>query len=381
MRATLHLGRFFGVDVGLHWSVLVIAGLISFGLTGGIADVSLWAVVIPTVAVFLGCLLAHELSHSVVARRNGMQVRGITLWLLGGMAQLGGPMPSAGAEFRIAAAGPAMSFALAASFFGLVQVGGVLGAPDLVVQALEWLAFVNVVLGTFNLIPAAPLDGGRILASAIWAVTHDQTRADVFATRVGQGFGGLLIAAGVIGPFVGIPYVSVWTALMGLFVLRAATAEQQNARLAGAFGDARMRDVMSGEPETIRGWMTVQTIADEIATTPPRHRVLPVVAWDGTIAGVVTLELLARVAPAERNAVRVQDVAVPIGLVGTARPDESVLAVAHRMGTGPIPILLVFDGGALVGMVTPADLRRATHAANLLGKGVGSIPVAPTPTD
>lgn len=251
MRATLRLGRFFGVEVAAHWSVLVIAGLIGYGLTGGTADATLWAVVVPTVFVFLGSLLAHELSHSVVAKRNGMEVRGITLWMLGGVAQLGGPMPTAGAEFRIAAAGPAMSYALAASFFGLFKLAGPLGAPDLMGQALEWLAFVNVVLGTFNLIPAAPLDGGRILASAIWAVTHDRTRGEMIATRVGQGFGALLVGAGVVGPFVGVPYVSLWTAFMGLFVLRAATAEYQNARLAGVLHDVQHRGEAVTPPEEL----------------------------------------------------------------------------------------------------------------------------------
>ena len=233
MRSPFRLGRIFGINVAMHWSVLVIAGLLGFALTDGVADAELWAVVVPTVALFLACLLAHELAHSVIAERNGIHVRGITLWLLGGVAQLAGPMPSAGAEFRIAAAGPAMSYTLAGLFFAGSGIAGSLGASALLVSAFDWLAFVNLVLGTFNLIPAAPLDGGRILASAIWAVTQDRTRADVFATRVGQGFGATLVALGLVGPFVGVPYVSVWTALMGLFVMRVATAELRHARAIG----------------------------------------------------------------------------------------------------------------------------------------------------
>ena len=233
MRSTIRLGRIFGVNVALHWSVLVIAGLIGFTLTDGVADAELWAVVVPTVVVFLACLLAHELAHSVVAERNGLRVHGITLWLLGGVAQLAGPMPSAGSEFRIAVAGPAMSYALAGIFFAGAGVAHALGGSALLVSAFDWLAFVNVVLGTFNLVPAAPLDGGRILASAIWAVTKNRTRSDVFATRVGQGFGGALVVVGLVGPLVRVPYVSVWTALMGLFILRTATAELRYARTVG----------------------------------------------------------------------------------------------------------------------------------------------------
>ena len=112
MKPSVRLGRIFGVEVGVHWSVLVIAGLLAFGLTGGVSDLVLWIVAIVAVVFFLASLLAHELAHSVVARRNGMEVKGITLWLLGGVAQLGGPMPSAGAELRVAAAGPATSVAL-----------------------------------------------------------------------------------------------------------------------------------------------------------------------------------------------------------------------------------------------------------------------------
>ena len=236
MRSTIRLGRIFGINVAVHWSVLVIAGLIGFTLTDGVADAELWAVVIPTVLVFLASLLAHELAHSVVAERNGLRVRGITLWLLGGVAQLEAPMPSAGAEFRIAAAGPAMSYALAGMFFAGSAAAHALGGSALLVSAFDWLAFINVVLGTFNLIPAAPLDGGRILASAIWAVTKDRTRADVFATRVGQAFGAALIAVGLFGPLAGVPYVTLWTALMGVFVFRVATTELRYARAVGRFG-------------------------------------------------------------------------------------------------------------------------------------------------
>src|SRR3954447_13820612 len=203
MRTTFRLGRVRGIELGAHWSVLVIGGLLAYGLSGGVVDGVLWAVVVPTVLLFLGSLLAHELGHSVVGQRNGMQVRGITLWMLGGVAQLEGRMRTAGAEFRIAASGPAVSYLLAAGFFVAATASRALGGAPIIGQAFDWLAFVNILLGTFNLIPAAPLDGGRILASAVWAATKDRTRAEVVATRVGQGFGGLLVVVGVLGPFVG----------------------------------------------------------------------------------------------------------------------------------------------------------------------------------
>src|SRR6476661_4789416 len=231
MRATFRLGRVRGIELGAHWSVVVIGGLLAYGLSGGVVDGVLWAVIVPTVLLFLASLLAHELGHSIVAQRNGMQVRGITLWMLGGVAQLDGRMPSAGGEFRIAAAGPAVSYLLGGVFLGLWGLGGALGAPSLLVEAFGWLGFVNLVLGTFNLIPAAPLDGGRILAGAVWAITGNRTRAEIVATRVGQAFGVALIVGGIVGTVVRVPFLSLWTALMGMFVYRTASMELAHARL------------------------------------------------------------------------------------------------------------------------------------------------------
>jgi Zn-dependent protease len=369
MRATFRLGRVRGIELGAHWSVLVIGGLLAYGLSGGVVDGLLWAVIVPTVLLFLASLLAHELGHSIVAQRNGMEVRGITLWMLGGVAQLDGRMPSAGGEFRIAAAGPAVSYLLGGVFLGLWGVGGAIGAPSLLVQAFGWLGFVNLVLGTFNLIPAAPLDGGRILAGAVWAITGNRTRAEVVATRVGQAFGIALIAGGVIGEFVRIPFLSLWTALMGIFVYRTASLELAHARLDAAFGDRTVGEVMTHDPETIRGWMTVQAYADELATAPARHRALPVLGWDGTIVGVVTMDRLARVPVEMRNSVRVQDVAFPMTMVPVAGPGEQLVATAARVGGHDLGVLLVFEAGRLAGIVTESDLQRRgrTPASSPIG--------------
>jgi len=358
MRATFRLGRVRGIELGAHWSVLVIGGLLAYGLSGGVVDGLLWAVIVPTVLLFLASLLAHELGHSIVAQRNGMEVRGITLWMLGGVAQLDGRMPSAGGEFRIAAAGPAVSYLLGGLFLGLWGLGGAFGAPSLLVEAFGWLGFVNLVLGTFNLIPAAPLDGGRILAGAVWAITGNRTRAEIVATRVGQAFGIALIVGGVAGEFVRVPFLSLWTALMGVFVYRTASLELAHARLDAAFGDRTVGEVMTRDPETIRGWMTVQAYADELVAAPARHRAMPVLGWDGTIVGVVTMDRLARVPVEQRNSVRVQDVAFPMTMVPVAGPGEQLLATAARFGAHDLGVLLVFEAGRLAGIVTESDLHR-----------------------
>jgi Zn-dependent protease len=363
MQPTVKLGRILGIQVGIHWSVLVIAGLLAYGLTGGVSDLELWVVAIFAVVVFLASLLAHELAHSVVARRNGMQVKGITLWLLGGVAQLGGPMPNAGAELRIAAAGPAMSIGLGAAFF-LAAIGAAASGlfSSLFVSALGWLAFVNLVLAVFNLIPAAPLDGGRILAGALWAIHGDRHRAEITATQAGRFVGFGLVGLGIASLLVDLPFVSIWTALLGWFIVSSATAEQRHARMSRDFGDRRIRDVMTPNPVTTRGWQTVEAFIDDSRTVPVRHAVYPVEDWEGGISGIVTLHALQNVPPEHRRATRVVDVTVPITAVTIASPDDKLFDVAHRPTAAKLPYVLVFDQGALVGVVTPADLEKPAPA-------------------
>jgi Zn-dependent protease len=357
MSTSVRFGRIFGVEVGAHWSVLVIGALLAFGMTGGIADGSLWLVAIATVITFFACLLAHELSHSVVARRNGMQVKGITLWLLGGVAQLGGTMPSAAAELRIAAAGPAMSIALGGAFLGLAAGVDALGGSALSVSAFVWLGVVNLILAGFNLIPAAPLDGGRILAAALWGWHKDRTRAEITATRVGQAVGVVLIAGGLLSIVADLPFFTLWSAFLGWFVFNAASREQQYARTTGALGDRRVRDAMSPPPPAVPGWVTVAALDGQPAV--PDAPVLPVARWEGGLAGVVTADVLARVSPELRDRMRVLDVALPLSAIATAAPDERLVDVLGRATPTVLPILAVLDGDQLVGLILPDDLRRA----------------------
>src|SRR4051812_29582884 len=244
MKPSVRLGRIFGIEVGLHWSVLVIAGLLAYGLTGGGGGLELWIVAVAAGVVFLASLPAHQLAAWVVAQRTGMQVGGIPLWLLGGVAQLGGEMPSAGVELRVAAAGPATSIALGAGFFLLAVAGAASGlVSSLVVSAIGWLAFVTIWRAVFTPIPAAPLDGGRILAGALWAIHGDRHRAEITATQAGKVVGFGFIAAGVAATFVDIPFVSIWTALIGFFIVSTASAEQRHVRLSRDVGEVRVRDV------------------------------------------------------------------------------------------------------------------------------------------
>src|SRR5262245_3185188 len=195
MRATISLGRWLGVPVGLHYCWFVIAWLITLSLTSQLAALTrtwpsptIWALAIITAILFFICIVLHELGHATVARLSGVPVRGITLFALGGVALIEKDAATPGKEFRIAIAGPAVSYAIGLVCRALANAAG-WGRPTTspLAAVLGWLAYINVALALFNLIPGFPLDGGRVLRSVIWAITHSADRATRIAARIGQG--------------------------------------------------------------------------------------------------------------------------------------------------------------------------------------------------
>ncbi|HEY2437258.1 MAG TPA: site-2 protease family protein, partial [Solirubrobacteraceae bacterium] len=206
MSESLHLGRIRGIAVGINWSLLPVFFLLSWSLADtllpaaapGFAGWAYWVFAILTTAAFYASLLAHELSHAVVAQRHGVRIKGIVLWLFGGVAQMENDSPNPRAELEFTAAGPAMSFAVAAGSLLLAGLVSLAGASSILVAALRWLGEINILLGVFNLLPAFPLDGGRILRAVLWRRWGDRARATNAASRVGRIGGYVLIAIGLI---------------------------------------------------------------------------------------------------------------------------------------------------------------------------------------
>ena len=360
-RSSIRLGRIFGIPVGLDFSLLLIAGLLTLSLAAdrfptefpGQPTAAYWVVGVFAAVLFFASVLAHEIAHSLVARRHGVQVDGITLWMLGGVAKLGGESPTAGAELRIAAAGPATSVGLAAAFGVAALLLSALGAPGLLGSALAWLALINGILALFNLIPAAPLDGGRILSALLWFRHGNRYRAAATAAQVGVVFGWLLVGVGGVSWFAGLGFGGLWTALIGWFLVSAARAEGEMARSRLAFGDLRVRDVMTADPPRVRGWITVADFLEEDAPHL-RDPVAVVERFDGSIAGLVSVDRL-RSAPAAPEGVarRVQDYMVPVATIRVAHPDDRLADIAVRPTRGRAGHTLVFDGDRLVGLVSP----------------------------
>ncbi|KAA5838074.1 CBS domain-containing protein [Saccharopolyspora hirsuta] len=364
MRDSVPVGRFAGVRVGLHWSVLGIVALVSAGLGGyvlpadfpGRAPVA-YAVSGIIAALLLVCsVLAHEIAHAVVARRNGVAVEGITLWLLGGMARLRGEARTAGADFRIAAVGPATSFALALVFGAGGWAAAQLGADELVSAVLGYLAVLNAVLAVFNLVPAAPLDGGRVLRAALWAWRGDRFRAAVWSAWAGRGFGFLLIAAGIAEVLARSPG-GLWWVLLGLFVVNMASAEEQQARIGVALAGITVGDVMSGPVDTAPAEQTVEQFFREAAVAH-RHSTLPVLDEHGRPRGLVTLHDLREVPVQARSGTPLHQVARPLAELPVAEPGEPLALVLPRMTEAGRGRVLVCAGGELRGIISPSDIAR-----------------------
>lgn len=365
MKSTLKLGRIAGVAVGVHWSVLAIVVLLVVGLTGRLPEVApgyptaayLGAAVVAAV-LFVASLLAHELAHAVVARRNGVEVDGITLWLLGGIARLRGEAPTPGADFRISAVGPATSLVIAGLFYGLVWLGVVADLNDLMLSVANYLAVINAVLAVFNLIPAAPLDGGRILRAAVWRWRGDRVAATVVAARAGRIFGFTLIGLGILQAISGGGFGGLWWVLLGLFVVTMANAEEQHARTSTALAGVRVRDVMTEQPETLDADMTVTDFVEHIVLAR-RHATFPLLDHGGGLVGLVTFSRIRAVPADQRATTRLRDVACPPAEIPTGHPDEPLTDLLPRLGHDTDGRALVFAGAQLVGIVSPSDVSRA----------------------
>ncbi|MCZ2524612.1 site-2 protease family protein [Streptomyces sp. HB2AG] len=365
MKATFTLGRIAGIKVGVHWSVVVILLLLALGLAEGrlpeahpgSSPLVYWGLAVATSLVFLASLLAHEMAHSVVARRNGVEVEDIVLWLLGGASRIRSEAPSPGAELRIAGVGPLVSLVLGALFGLAAWILGLLSVTGPAVEAVVWLAGINILLALFNSVPAAPLDGGRLLRAFLWWRTGDRLRATAGATAAGRAFGWLLVILGlwlfVMGDAVG----GVWMALIGWFLVAAATVEGQQSQLRAALAGVAVRHAMTPAPVTVPAALTVaEFLGDPLYRY--RHSAFPVTAEDGAPAGLVTLERV-RDVPEELREVRtVGEVMLPLPEATVSTPGTPLADLLPDVRSGADNRVLVLDAGRLVGILSASDVSR-----------------------
>ena len=365
MRASITLGRIAGIEIGLNWSLAIAFFLFAASLAGdvfpsdvpGYSGTSYFIASILAVALFYASLLAHELGHALVARRLGTRVDGITLWLFGGVARLSGDAVSDSAELRITLVGPAVTVAVAIVFAVISAAMSTFNLFPLTADMFAWLARINFILAIFNLIPAFPLDGGRVLRAILWRVTHDQVRATSIAAWLGRAFGVVMILGGLYLIAFDNSFINgVWFGVLGWFLFVAAGSQELQTRLHRSLAGVRVRDVMTPDPITAPDWITVEDFIGRFATAY-RATAYPVRDFNGQLTGLITLHDAGRVPPHDRATTQLRAIAHPLARVPVARPDDPLEDVLQKIDE--LGYALVMDGDRLVGIVSPADIKRA----------------------
>jgi Zn-dependent protease/CBS domain-containing protein len=357
--ASFRLGRVAGVEIGANWSWLIVVGLIVWSLGAsvfpdevpGLSDGAYVAMAVVATTLFFASLLLHELGHAIVARRENMQIAGITLWLFGGVARFEGMFPSARAELRIALAGPAVTLVLTGAFLGVAQ----LPLPDAVDEVVTWLGRINLVLLLFNMLPALPLDGGRVLRALLWMYTGDFTRATRTAGTLGRVFGNILVGLGVFLLLFAAAPAGLWLVVLGFFLSAAAQAEASLATTRSALAGLHVRDAMATEPDTISPDLSLTEFLDG-PFARSRHATYPVVA-NGTV-GLLSHRDVALVKPQQRDRTRAGDLAVPATEALVLAPDDELGDAAVELAQTRLGRALVLDGDRLVGLLSMTDVSR-----------------------
>ncbi len=296
-----------------------------------------------------------------------MELDGITLWLFGGVARFKGMFPSAGAELRIALAGPAVSLLIGVVCSALAWA---LALPAAVDGVLAWLGYINLILLVFNLLPALPLDGGRVLRALLWAARRDVTWATRVAAAIGRGFGYLLIAAGVLLFIFQGAFSGAWLAFIGWFLLQAARAEEAQLLARQALRGLRVRDLMTPDPVTVQAGSTLGGFMDGVARER-RHTTYPVLE-DGQVLGLLAFQSVASTPRRDWDLHRVEDAMIPAERVPRLGPDEPAIYALADLSESGVNRGLVLDGGRLVGILSAADLGRALAGPSRGWAGAGA---------
>jgi Zn-dependent protease/CBS domain-containing protein len=377
-RGGFALFRIAGIQVRADPSWLVIVLLIWWSLSAGYfprahpeaGAAASWAAGLLAALLFFASLLLHELSHSLVARRYGHDVRSITLFLFGGAAEMSSEPEDPGTELRIAAAGPLASFALAA-VFGLGVRLLPPATPDLLAGVVGYLAWVNLALGVFNLLPGFPLDGGRILRALIWRRTGSLRKASRVSTQAGKGLGLGLALLGGVQIFSGALVGGIWLVLIGLFARGLAETSYQSLLLREQLEAVSVADVMVREPVTVGADLPLDRLVDDYILGRG-FRGFPVVE-DGRALGLISVDRVRGVPAAERPQQRVRDHLEPLDTAHRVTPETPLLEALESMGSLGLERLLVMRPGSseLLGLLTKTGLVRFVELRRALGTQEG----------
>jgi Zn-dependent protease len=368
---SLRLGRIFGIEIRIDLSWLVIAFLVGWSFYAQFVlrfpELELAAAILLAVAsavIFFGSVLLHELSHSMVARRLGIPVEGITLFLFGGVTKTKMEAREPRDEFMIAVVGPLTSLVLAGLFWVFVNLTGDL-LPEPPLYAAGYLGWINLALGLFNLLPGFPLDGGRVLRSILWRTSGDLTTATRRASAAGKVIAMVLAGYGILTVFGG-DLGGLWLAAIGWFLYQAATIADQDVVLRNVLRDVRASDLMTPNLVPIPSSATIREAVDDFFLRYD-HSAFPVI--DVERQGLLTLRAIRQIPPEQWEMRQVWTAATDLDETCTVAPATPMDQVLERLREQEQDRVLVVDGGQILGIITPRDIARWVRRSQELGIG------------
>jgi Zn-dependent protease/CBS domain-containing protein len=384
MKSQIKLGTVFGVELGLHYSWLVIALLITFSLAAQFhatnrnwSDAVVWSTCILTGVLFFVFLFAHELSHALVAKARGIPIHKITLFLLGGVAQIEKEASDAKTEFWMAIVGPITSGILGVILLALAWAAGWVpqtAASTPGVALLVWLGYINLALAAFNMIPGFPLDGGRVLHAILWWIMDSAERSTRAAARVGQVIAVLFIALGIFDFFRGAGLSGIWLAFIGWFLLQAASATYMQVRVGNLLSGLRVKDVMSTDCPTVDPNISLQDFVHQILLPSGRRCFL--VIQDSRLLGMMTPNEVRTVDPQEWPSTTVRSAMRPANKIHFVSPDMPAMEALEAMGRENVNQLPVMTNNHVDGVVSRAHVMQVLRSRSELNVPPPSLPKA-----
>lgn len=379
MPGSILVARILGIDIRIHLSWFLIFGLVLFTLSDSFLPAvrPAWSdektLLVAAIAAFLffGSVLAHELAHAIVARAYKMPVSSITLFLLGGVANLAKEPPSARAEFLMAIAGPAMSLVIGGLGLGLAAVVGANIGTFFLLDPVEvvasYIGVINLALAIFNMIPGFPLDGGRVLRSIVWAFAGDRAKSTRIAARGGQLVAVLLFVAGIARSFIdGDAFSGVWMALIAYFLYTAASSSLEQERIAASVAGVRVSDVMTTTFRAVPAGVRLEELVDQ-HVLPFNARAVAVVGADAILRGMVSIADLRKVPQKDWPLTPVEAIMTHAKELPEISPTSRLLTAIERFAGSELPALPVVEDGRLVGMLEREAVLTHVRMREMLG--------------
>lgn len=362
---SLNIGEIFGVKIKIHYTWLLIFFLITWSLAvgyvplqfPGLSDATYWIIgIISAISLFVS-VLAHELAHSYVALKQGIDVPSITLFFFGGVSQIAEEPKSPNHEAKMAAVGPLSSFAISALFFLLWFVAVTLDLGPFIVAPFSYIASINALLGGFNFLPAFPLDGGRVLRAVLWKWKNNLIVATKLSTKISEAIAYIMIGTGFFMIFAYSLFTGLWIVFIGWFLKSGSEASLKQTLISQALSDIKVKEIMNSQVVSISPTLTIANAVEQYFSNYT-HTGFPVTN-DGIVQGIITLGDLKKFMEDERQSTLVGDVMTPREKMIVVSPDEPAVEAILKFSKNNIGRLPVLKEDKLVGIITRSDLMKA----------------------